>query len=269
MEAEKRLDYTGSTAALEYVDIRARVAGFLEKINFDPKQKVKKGDLLFVIDPRQYQAAVDEAKAQLDSKEASFKLARIDEEIAKTLESKEAISWLKLQQAEAKSAVSKSDLDLASANLDQAKLNLEYTQVTSPINGRVSRNLVDVGNLVGATEKTLLTTVVNDESIYCYFNVSEMDLMILKRLYPLPRIPDPLKLVKMKVFLGLADEEGFPHEGRLDFTDTVVSPLYRNYSVSCDFPKSRWVALAWNVRPSSNSLRQIFSASCARGCHTV
>jgi membrane fusion protein, multidrug efflux system len=236
MEAEKRLDYTGSTAALEYVDIRARVAGFLEKINFDPKQKVKKGDLLFVIDTRQYQAAVDEAKAQLDSKEASFKLARIDEEIAKTLESKEAISWLKLQQAEAKSAVSKSDLDLASANLDQAKLNLDYTQVTSPINGRVSRNLVDVGNLVGATEKTLLTTVVNDESVYCYFNVSETDLMILKRLYPLPRIPDPLKVVKMKVFLGLADEEEFPHEGRLDFTDTVVSPSTGTIQFRAIFP---------------------------------
>ncbi|MFH0960704.1 MAG: efflux RND transporter periplasmic adaptor subunit [Pseudomonadota bacterium] len=243
MELERRLDYTGSTAAFEYVDIRARVAGFLEKINFDPKQKVKKGDLLFVIDPREYKAAADEAKAQLNSREATYKLAQIDEEIAKSLESKEAISWLKLQQAEAKSLVSKADLDLSAAGLDQAKLNLEYTQVTSPIDGRVSRNFVDVGNLVGATEKTLLTTVVNDEFIYCYFNVSETDLMILKRLYPLPRIPDPLKVVKMKVFLGLADEEGFPHEGRLDFTDTVVSPSTGTIQFRAIFPNQNGLLL--------------------------
>lgn len=235
-EAEKHLEYTGSTAALEYVDIRARVAGFLEKVNFDPKQKVSKGELLFVIDPREYKAAVDEAKAQLDAKEASYKLAKLDEEIAKNLESKEAISWLKLQQAEAKSLVSKADLDLAAASLDQAKLNLEYTQVTSPINGRVSRNFVDVGNLVGATEKTLLTTVVDDESIYCYFNVSEMDLLALKRMYPMPRRPDPLKMINLKVHLGLADEEGFPHEGKLDFTDTTLNPSTGTIQFRAVFP---------------------------------
>ena len=235
-EAQKRLDYTGTTAALEYVDIRARVAGFLEKINFEPKQKVKAGDLLFVIDPRQYQAAVSEAKAQLEAKKASLKLAKTDEEIAKSLESKEAISWLKLQQATAKSDVSKADVDLTAANLDQAKLNLEYTQVTSPIDGRVSRNYVDIGNLVGATEKTLLTTVVNDESVYCYFNVSELDLLFLKRMYPLPRNPEPLTVVKIPVLLELADEEGFPHKGRLDFTDTMINPSTGTIQFRAVFP---------------------------------
>ncbi|MCX5873288.1 MAG: efflux RND transporter periplasmic adaptor subunit [Deltaproteobacteria bacterium] len=242
-EAQKHLDYTGTTAALEYVDIRARVTGFLQKINFEPKQKVKTGDLLFVIDPRQYQAAVNEAEAQLESKKASFKLAQLDEEIAKTLESKEAISWLKLQQATARSAVSKADVDLSEANIEQAKLNLEYTQVTSPIDGRVSRNLVDVGNLVGATEKTLLTTVVNDESVYCYFNVSELDLLFLKRMYPLPRRPDPLNVVKIQAFLGLADEEGFSHEGRLDFTDTTVNPSTGTIQFRAIFPNPNGLLL--------------------------
>ncbi len=211
--AQKHLDYTGTTAALEYVDIRARVAGFLEKINFEPKQKVKAGALLFVIDPRQYQAAVNEAEAQLEAKQASLKLAKVDEEIAKSLESKEAISWLKLQQATSKSEVSKADVDLTAANLDQAKLNLEYTQVTSPIDGRVSRNYVDIGNLVGATEKTLLTTVVNDESVYCYFNVSELDLLFLKRMYPLPRNPEPLTVVKDPGLPGSSGRGGFPTRG--------------------------------------------------------
>jgi RND family efflux transporter MFP subunit len=243
-EAQKHLDYTGTTAALEYVDIRARVTGFLQKMNFEPKQKVKTGDLLFVIDPRQYQAAVNEAEAQLESKKASFKLAKLDEEIAKSLESKEAISWLKLQQASARSGVTKADVDLSEANLDEAKLNLEYTQVTSPVDGRVSRNFVDVGNLVGATEKTLLTTVVNDESVYCYFNVSELDLLFLKRMYPLPRRPDPLKVVKIKAFLGLADEEGFPHEGLLDFTDTTVNSSTGTIQFRAIFPNPNGLLLA-------------------------
>ena len=242
-EAQKHLDYTGTTAALEYVDIRARVAGFLEKINFEPKQKVKTGALLFVIDPRQYQAAVNEAEAQLEAKQASLKLAKVDEEIAKSLESKEAISWLKLQQATSKSEVSKADVDLTAANLDQAKLNLEYTQVTSPIDGRVSRNYVDIGNLVGATEKTLLTTVVNDESVYCYFNVSEVDLLFLKRVYPVPRNSEPLTVVKIPVFLGLADEEGFPHEGRLDFTDTMVNPATGTIQFRAIFPNPNGLLL--------------------------
>jgi multidrug efflux system membrane fusion protein len=241
--AQKHLDYTGTTAALEYVDIRARVAGFLEKINFEPKQKVKAGALLFVIDPRQYQAAVNEAEAQLEAKQASFKLAKVDEEIAKSLESKEAISWLKLQQATSKSEVSKADVDLTAANLDQAKLNLEYTQVTSPIDGRVSRNYVDIGNLVGATEKTLLTTVVNDESVYCYFNVSEVDLLFLKRVYPVPRNSEPLTVVKIPVSLGLADEEGFPHEGRLDFTDTMVNPATGTIQFRAIFPNPNGLLL--------------------------
>jgi membrane fusion protein, multidrug efflux system len=241
--AQKHLDYTGTTAALEYVDIRARVAGFLEKINFEPKQKVKAGALLFVIDPRQYQAAVNEAEAQLEAKQASLKLAKVDEEIAKSLESKEAISWLKLQQATSKSEVSKADVDLTGASLDQAKLNLEYTQVTSPIDGRVSRNYVDIGNLVGATEKTLLTTVVNDESVYCYFNVSELDLLFLKRMYPLPRNPEPTAVVKIPVFLGLADEEGFPHEGRLDFTDTVINPSTGTIQFRAIFPNPNGLLL--------------------------
>lgn len=237
-DAQRHLEYTGSTAALESVDIRARVAGFLERICFEPQQYVKKGDLLFVIDPRQYEAAVKESAAQIESKRATFKLAQIDEEIAKSLESKEAISWLKLQQATARSGVTKADVDLAAASLDEAKLNLEYTQVISPINGRVSRNLVDVGNLVGATEKTLLTTVVNDALIYCYFYVSELDLLSLKRHYQRTDKREEVKFMKIPVFLGLADEDGFPHEGHIDFTDTVVNQSTGTIQFRAIFPNT-------------------------------
>ncbi len=222
-EVTKYLEYTGTTAALEAVDIRARVAGFLEKICFQPHAKVKAGDLLFVIDPRQYQATVNQAGATLEGKKADMKLAKTEEEMWKALEKKEAVSPLKLQEKTTRSDVSKAAVDQAQADLDNARLNLEFTQVTSPINGRVSRNLVDVGNLVGATEKTLLTTVVNDDSIYCYFNSNELDLLSVKRAHPGQVSAGDITSMNIKVFLGLADETGYPHEGLIDFFDTQIA----------------------------------------------
>ena len=180
-EITKFLEYTGNTVALETVEIRARVAGFLQKMYFEPRAKVKEGDALFLIDPRQYEASVKEAQGKLDAKKASWKLAQTELQISQQLESKEAISALRLEKKVAERDSAKAEVDLAEADLDQAKLNLEWTQVTSPIKGRVSRNKVDIGNLVGATEKTLLTTVVDDDPIYAYFNVSELDLLPLLR----------------------------------------------------------------------------------------
>jgi membrane fusion protein, multidrug efflux system len=235
-EVAKYLEYTGTTAALETVEIRARVAGFLDKINFEPDAKVKAGDLLFVIDPRQYQAAVKEAEGQLDSKKASHKQALLDEELAKSLQSKEAISWLKLQEATARSDATKGDTELADASLDNAKLNLEFTRVTSPISGRVSRNLVDAGNLVGATEKTLLTTVVNDEDVYCYFNVSELDLLAVKRSHPKTDPAATIRSLRIPAYLGLADEKAYPHEGHVDFTDVKLNPATGTIQVRAIFP---------------------------------
>jgi membrane fusion protein, multidrug efflux system len=240
-DVTKFVEYTGNTSALESVDIRARVSGFLEKINFQPQARVKQGELLFVIDPRQYQASVDQAAATLEAKKAALKLAKTDEELAKSLEAKQAISWLKLQEAVSRSGVSQGDVDMAAASLENAKLNLEFTQVTSPINGRVSRNLVDVGNLVGATEKTLLTYVVNDESVYCYFNISEVELLSFKRgakKEPEKGIPaeSTIKALKIPCQMSLADEKGFPHEGIIDFADVKVNPATGTVQVRGVFP---------------------------------
>ncbi|MGD9817453.1 MAG: efflux RND transporter periplasmic adaptor subunit [Desulfomonilaceae bacterium] len=217
------LEYTGNTAAIETVDIRARVAGFLTEINFTPMARVKAGDLLFVIDPRQYKAAVKQAQGQVEAKESAYKIAKIDEDTARSLETKEAVSWLKWQQAVARSGQAKGELEVAQAQLENAKLNLEFTQVTTPINGRVSRNLVDIGNLVGAVEKTLLTTVVNDEKLYAYFNVNERDLLLLKRIHAGAGNQN-VKDKKIPITLGLADEKDFPHHGSLDFADVKMNP---------------------------------------------
>lgn len=243
-EVTRYLEYTGTTQALEYVDIRARVAGFLEKIAFEPDAKVKAGDLLFVIDPRQYQAAVNENKATLESRKAQFKLAQTQEEIAKNLESQQAVSWLKLQEKSAQSSVCKADIDLAQAALDTSQLNLEWTRVTSPIDGLVSRNLVDVGNLVGATEKTLLTTVVNDEFIYCYFNVSELDLLEVKRIYGRDRNHPTLKSMKIPAYLVLSDDSRYSHEGYVDYADTKLNPTTGTIQARAIFPNPDGFLLA-------------------------
>ncbi len=242
-EVTNYLEYTGTIAAREYVDIRARVAGFLEKINFEPQARVKAGDILFIIDPRQYQAQVEEAKAKLEGTKAQYELAKINEELAKTLEAKEAVSWLKMQEAIAKGGVSKADVELAQAALDKAMLDLEYTRVASPIDGRVSRNLVDVGNLVGATEKTLLTTVVNDEFVYCYVNLSELDLLAARRAHA-AAVGTMLKSHHIPAYLGLADESGYPHEGFVDFVDVKMNPATGTIQVRGIFPNRDGLLLA-------------------------
>jgi membrane fusion protein, multidrug efflux system len=225
-EVTTYLEYTGTTQAIQYVDIRARVAGFLDKIHFQPDAKVKAGDPLFTIDPSQYQAAVSQNEAQLESNKAKYKLAKTQEEMWKTLESQQAASALRLEEKVANSSVTKADIDLAQAALDTAKLNLLWSRVVSPIDGRVSRNLVDVGNLVGATEKTLLTTVINAESVYCYFNMSQSDIMKLRKSFAGVGLAGSLEASpeKVKVFLGITEEAGYPHEGHIDYVDNKLNP---------------------------------------------
>jgi len=236
-EVTKDLTYTGNLVALQQVDIRARVPGFLAKMSFEPGAKVKAGDLLFVIDPRQYEASVKEAKAKLEAQKASSKLAQTELLISQQLGSKEAVSALNVEKKAAERDVSGAQVDLAAAALDKARLDLEWTQVTSPIKGLVGRNKVDVGNLVGANEKTLLTTVVSDDPIYAYFNVSELDLLpILRRITATKTDESSSPSVKPPVYLGLADETGYPHEGHFDFAETTVDSSTGTIQVRAIFP---------------------------------
>ncbi len=223
-EVTRYLEYPGTIEALETVEIRARVPGFLESINFKPRQNVKSGDLLFVIDPRQYEAAVQQYTAKLDSQKSGHKLAQIELKMAQQLEGKEAISGLRLDKKVADSEKTLADVNLSEADLEQARLNLEWSRVVSPINGRVSRNLVDAGNLVGATEKTLLTTVINDESVYVYFYLSELDLLQIIKAHPAAASDNEQSYRNVPVHMCLADETDFRHTGHLDFVDTKLNP---------------------------------------------
>lgn len=208
-------EYTGVVDAAESVEIRARVEGYLESVRFKPGARVKQGDLLFVIDPRPYQARMDEAKAELARRQAEMVNAETilkRKELA--LQSK-AVSELEAVQARADHDVARAAVLAAQASLQTAELNLSYTRVIAPIGGRISRNMVDVGNLVGASERTLLATIVNDDPVYAYFNVNERDLLKYQQKHESPTSGNG----RTRVSLGLSGQQGFPFEGRIDYVD--------------------------------------------------
>ncbi len=230
------LEHTGTTVGLESVEIRARVSGYLDSIHYEPRAKVKAGDPLFVIDPRPYRAKVEQAEAALAAQMATLRIRQIELDKYSSLGFKEVVAELKVEDTKANRDMAKAELERAKANLDAAKLDLEYTQVTSPINGRVSRNLVDIGNLVGVNGPTLLANVVNDESIYVYFNLTERELLSLLRKSIHTNGEGSPQDRRTPVYMGLADETGYPHQGYLDYTDIRVEQTTGTIQVRAVFP---------------------------------
>lgn len=220
-------EYIGRLESPETVELRARVSGYLDKVHFKEGNEVKKGDLLFTIDRRPYQAEFDRAEAEYERTGSQTELAKNDSERAKRLIATKAISEedydTKLKTYLAAQATEKS----AKATMESARLNLEFTQIRSPINGRVGRALVTEGNLVSGgisgSGATLLTTIVSLDPLYCYADPDERSILkylqlrregkrISARDQPIP------------VELGLSNEEGFPHKGFIDFVDNRVDP---------------------------------------------
>jgi membrane fusion protein, multidrug efflux system len=231
-----QVDFTGRTEAEFSVDIRARVTGYLVKMPFVEGSDVKTGELLFEIDPRPYQAQVDKAKADVELNTAKLKLAKADKARAKRLiaQGVGAITEQEFETYQAKEDQSAAELDAAKASLESAEINLQFTKVTSPINGRVSRYYLTLGNLVNA-DSSLLTTVVSEDPIDAYFDADEMTyLAVTRRLLSAPA--DALKAKMVPVFMGLADEQGFPHEGYIDFTNNVVTSSTGTITVRGVFP---------------------------------
>ncbi len=237
-EITDNLEFTGNTKAVESVEIRARVQGFLDRMNFEPGQKVKAGDILFVIDPRPFQARVDQAEASLKGKQADLQLKEANLKRAQQLLSTGSISQLQYDVQVAEEAVAKAQVGIARADLEEARLQLDYTEVKSPINGLVDRNLVDLGTLVGAQEKTLLTTVVNNESVYVYFNISENDLLMLGRSQGSHQSTDGSHKRQLPCLLALADETEFSRKGTIDFVGTQVDPNTGTLLVRATFPNT-------------------------------
>ncbi|HHQ47823.1 MAG TPA: efflux RND transporter periplasmic adaptor subunit [Acidobacteria bacterium] len=217
--------FTGKTASVASVEIRARVQGWIEKRLFDDGQVVHKGDVLFIIDKRPYEAAVQQAKADLLNAKTGLAFAENDLARREKAYKEHAISELDLLRSRAERDKAAAAVAAAEARLETAKINLDYCTIRSPITGKTSRRLVDVGNLVGAGEPTLLTTVVQVNPIYAYFNVSERDVArYLKAASEYHKAGRRGTEQKVIVELGVATEEGYPHRGLLDYVDNQVDP---------------------------------------------
>lgn len=214
-------DFTGTTQAVDAIEVRARVEGYLQEIHFTDGDFVEKGQLLFTIEPASFIAQRDEAAARLKAAQAEEERARLDYERMQEATKTNAVSQQDLSRSEAAYRTAQAAVTEATAALERARLNLSYTEIRSPISGRVGRHLVDAGNLVGAGERTLLTTVVQVEPIYVFFYVGE-DLLQKPFLRTLlaggSNSASPL-------LAGLSGDTGYPYEGQIRYIDNTVDPM--------------------------------------------
>lgn len=213
-------EFTGRLEAPESVEVRPRVSGYIDKVAFDEGSLVKKGDLLFQIDPRPFQAEVKRLQAQLQQARASQTRAANEARRGERLRQSNAIS-AELADARASAATeAQAAVAATQAELDNALLNLSFTRITSPIDGRVSRAEITEGNLVGAGQ-SLLTTVVSTDKVYAYFDADER---VFLKYIELARQAGSDARGASPVYLGLSSEAGHPHQGQLDFLDNQVNP---------------------------------------------
>ncbi|WP_146598790.1 efflux RND transporter periplasmic adaptor subunit [Novipirellula aureliae] len=271
--------YTGRLEAVDLVEIRARVGGYLKSVHFDEGQIVEEGDLLFVIDQRPFEAELHAAKAKLrqgnsrllQSKamleqakarslqsDAQLNLAdvrhtrirglsqrnaaseqELDEREAELVQAEADIEGVKagVSSAEAAIATAEAEIELAKAGVETAELNLQYTEIRAPISGRISRKEVTKGNLIagGTVTSSLLTTITSIQPIYCVFDTTEQDVLKYMRLAA-SGDRESSRIAKNPVFLGLADEEGFPRRGHMDFVDNRFDTNTASMRARCVFP---------------------------------
>ena len=235
-------EFTGQFAAVDYVEIRARVSGYLDEIHFTDGQIVNKGDLLFVIDPRPYQIALDSAKAQLGEASARLDLATRQLARAASLRKSDYVAASTYDERAQDVASATAAVETAKAAINSAELDLEFTHVTAPLTGRVGRHEVSLGNLIsgGATggsigNTTLLTTIVSLDPIYLNFDVSESDLLSYQRAVASGRLKSP-RDQPIGVFAHLPDEQKWSLEGRLDFISNQVDRSTGTIRARATFP---------------------------------
>lgn len=218
-------EFTGRLEAVESVEIRPRVTGYIESVNFTQGSIVKKGDLLFVIDPRPYRADLSKAEAELNRAVARAELSNTDVVRSEKLLGVKAVSREEYDQRLNAQRESQANVEAARAAVTASKLNLEFTRVTAPINGRVSRAVVTAGNLVtgGSTQATLLTTLVSIDPIYVTFEGDEQVYLKYTELARRGDRPSSRDSAN-PVLMALANEQGFPHQGSMTFVDNQVDP---------------------------------------------
>ncbi|MGH7510522.1 MAG: efflux RND transporter periplasmic adaptor subunit [Gemmatimonadales bacterium] len=218
-------EFTGRLEAVDAVEIRPRVSGYIRRVAFDEGNGVRKGQILFEIDPRPYQAELARAEAELERARSGAALAAKEVERAGHLVAMQAISREEFDSRTSAEAQGGASVRAAEAAVATARLNLGWTRVRSPITGRVGRAEVTPGNLVhaGPPDATLLTTVVSVDPIYAYFEGDEQTYLKYAALARNGSRPNS-RYSRSPVYLGLANEEGFPHKGFVDFVDNQLNP---------------------------------------------
>lgn len=257
-------EFTGRLDPVESVEIRPRVSGYITEIHFEAGAIVKKGDLLYVIDPRPYQADFDRAKAEVDRMDAQLKLSQIELNRAKELRDKNTISASEFDQKAATYQGAAAAKSSAEAAKNSAALNLEFTQIKSPVDGRVSDQRITVGNLVqpGAGAESVLTTVVSIDPIYAKVDADENAILKYVKLAKQGKRVSA-RTAKIPAWVELGNETDFPHEGYVDFVDNRLDPstgtvrarmVLKNWDpnlitpgflYACAWPGRRLIGLHW------------------------
>ncbi len=232
-------DFTARTAAVDSVEVRAHVWGYLEKVNFKEGALVQKGDVLFELDPRPYQAMLNQAKAKVTQDEAQLKYDEAEYQRNVNLVRTGAVSRSDLDKTAAARGVDLANIAADKAVVASRQLDLDYTKVLAPVSGRVSRYVVTVGNLIQSGDQaggTLLTTIVSVDPMYAYFDVDERTVLRVRQLIREGKAKSA-RDGELPVWLGLANEDNkYPHRGTINFVDNQVSPKTGTLRVRGVFP---------------------------------
>lgn len=236
-------EYAGRIRAQQFVEVRARVEGYLEKMFFEEGTHIDKGQTLFIIDQKVYKARAEKARAQLLKARANSLKAERDLARIRPLYEQNAASQLDLDNAEAAYESAKAEESVAAADLTQAELTLSYTRVTSPISGYVSERSADIGTLVGPSGKSLLATVVKSDSVLVDFSMTALDYLNSKNRNVNIGQRDSNREWEPFVTVTLADGSEYPHKGLVDFASPQVDPTTGTFSVRAEMPNPDHVLL--------------------------
>ena len=227
-------EYVGRIRAQQFVEIRARVEGYLERMLFAEGTYIKKGQTLFIIDPKLYRARVDKAKAQLNKAKAQALKAQRDLERIRPLYEQNAASQLDLDNAIASYESAAADVAVSEADLTQAEMTLSYTTVQSPVSGYISERSVDIGTLVGPSGKSLLATVVKSDTVRVDFSMTALDYLRSKARNVNLGQKDTTRKWNPYITVTLADGSQYPYQGLVDFADPQVDPNTGTFSVRAE-----------------------------------
>ena len=235
------LEFTGNAVAFNTVPLRARVEGFLEKVLFQDGDTVKKGQPLFLIQQEQYQAQLQKAEASVLAEKAQLEHAQTEFVRYSRLVKQDAAAQTDVDRWHYERDSRRAAVMAAQAQVVLAKLNLSYTRITAPFDGRMGRHLKDPGALVGAGEQTLLAEINQIDPIYVYFNINEQDLLRVRG--KKPASAEEAQKKKHPVYVGLADETGYPHQGYLDFAAISLNPTTGSLQLRAILPNPDAVIL--------------------------